>query len=81
MTDRKLSDSGEDAHREATKEEFREFGGFPGYCSICGNHDLLQKHHVSYSEGEIKMVCPDCHYRIHHSRGFHDHLNPFARQG
>lgn len=61
------------------KSEFDSWGGFEGYCEVCGDYSRLQRHHTSYSPEERISICSDCHYKIHQKPGFHDELNPFSQ--
>ena len=46
-------------------------------CRLCDNEsERLEFHHASYIYDIGLSVCKDCHNRIHHEDGFHDHLEP-----
>ena len=45
-------------------------------CIICGFDKYTEKHKLSLIPEKEITVCPNCHKRIKHEKGFHDDLRP-----
>ncbi len=47
-----------------------------GECCICGSTKNLEKHHVSYIDNEVILLCSKCHGKVHQDNGKYDGLLP-----
>ncbi len=46
------------------------------HCTICGKRGDLELHHISQEPELLIPLCKPCHYKVHHQKGYYDHLQP-----
>lgn len=46
------------------------------HCTICGSSGDLELHHISQEPELLIPLCKPCHYKVHHQKGYYDHLQP-----
>lgn len=45
-------------------------------CCICQKMEDLELHHISHHPELLIPLCLNCHYKVHHQKGYFDHLQP-----
>lgn len=70
-----------DQELDQDDEPWSDTPGFEDECTLCGEwSETCHNHHTSYEPERTRVVCSECHYRIHNEEGYFDRLDPTGQK-